>query len=126
MHRIQISCSTDVSVGTGVSVDVVTGVCDGSSVDTPTVVAVAVRGVVLTSGMVNVEVTEATIGAESAPKATPAITKFATALAVNSATTIRRIVIRIQIFFSQCMDSLYSSGLGHCGRSQNSKIPFLV
>lgn len=125
MHTIHIVCSAIASVGTVISVDMVIGVCDGLDVDTSTAVAVGMRGVVFTSGVVNVEVTVA-IGAESAPKTTPAITKFATALAVNTATTIRRIVMRIQIFFSQCMDQLYSSGLGHCGRSQNSKIPFLV
>jgi hypothetical protein len=78
------------------------------------------RGVTVNSGW-----TVGVVG-ESSPKTTPTITRFATVLAARIAMKMRRIVMRMRISFSQCMDHLYSSDLGHWSVSQNSKMPFLV
>lgn len=125
MHTIHKGGSADVGVGVSGSVGVVPGCVGAKAVVSPGG-EIGVKTVADGGRVVNVEVTVEVAGGESAPKTTPTITKFATVLAARTATTIRRMVRRTQICFSQCIDHLYSSGLGHWSVGQNSKMPFLV
>jgi hypothetical protein len=66
------------------------------------------------SGVVDVTVlvaVDSSMGA-AASNAAPTMIRFTAALAARIAPMIRRVVIRMQIFFSQCIAGSYSSDLG--------------
>ena len=120
------------SVGVSVSVGVVLDVCVGVfvvasvCVNIPRSVEVGARSVIVDGGVVDIGVKVRATEEGAASNTAPTMTKFTAVVAVRIAATMRRVVSRKQIFFSQCMDHSYSSGSGHWSIGQNSKIPFLV
>src|ERR1051325_9632716 len=111
MQTIDIGESVDVDVGVNRSVGVLLSV--GVKAATSSVPETGIRNVLVERGITNTDVGVGTAGGASAPTIAPTITRLATTLAARTVITMRCIVMRIRISFSQCMDHLYSSGLGH-------------
>jgi hypothetical protein len=127
MHTIHSGASVEVGVGVNVSEGITPGIwvtverAGPSGKEVGTDIAAVGRDVTVDRNWA-----VGVVVGESSPKTTPTITRFAAVLAAKTAMTRRRIVMRMRISFSQCMDHLYSSDLGHWSVSQNSKMPFLV
>lgn len=119
---VGVSECVGVALGDGAGVSVGASV----SVNISCMVEAGTGDVMLNGDAVGEGVTGGAAGEEATPYTAPTMAKFAKMLAIRIAPTIRRAVIRMQIFFSQCIGHPYSSSLGHCSIGQNSNIPFLA
>jgi len=102
-----------VSVIPGASVRRLPGVWVHIDVEVSPVAAVEIDSVTVEGEEVHTDIIVGVAGGESVPNTTPTIIKFATMLVATTRPTIRLIVMRIVIFFSQYMGHSFSSGLGH-------------